>query len=148
MRVLLFLFVAFLVNLPYAHETWTDTRIANEGHDVAATVTGTREIDGRYLVDYQLPKSEDPDAIRFSASVDAATYQQARASDRIGVRVLKDEPGANRPDGLVASSLFTVVAVVGDVVLVAIAVLSLYRRRHPGDMPDPRPPPTGLRPRN
>jgi hypothetical protein len=143
-RTLLFLFVGFLVNLPYAHETWTDHKITDDGHDVVATVIDARSVDGRYLVDYRLPKSEDPAGTRFSASVDARTHELAEQGQVIGVRVLAGKPSSNRPDGLVASSLFKVIAIVGDVVLVLIAVLSLYRRRHPGDMPDPRPRPVGL----
>jgi hypothetical protein len=143
-RVLLFVFLVFLVNLPYAHETWTDHRIADRGHEVAAVVIDARDLHGRYLVDYRLPEDEDPAGTKFSASVDRVTYEHAVSSERLAVRVVAGHPGQNRPDGLVASSLFKVVAIAGDAVLLLIAVLVLYRRRHPGDMPDPRPKPVGL----
>ncbi|MFL6059663.1 MAG: hypothetical protein ACJ72E_00425 [Marmoricola sp.] len=144
MRVLLFVFVVFLVNLPYAHETWTDHRITAHGHEVVAEVLDARDLHGSYLVDYRLPAEEDPKRTKFSASVDEVTYEHARDSEVLAVRVLRGHPGENRPDGLVPSSLFTVVAVAGDAVLLLILALALYRRRHPGDMPDPRPKPVGL----
>ncbi|RNL61988.1 hypothetical protein EFK50_09160 [Nocardioides marmoriginsengisoli] len=144
MRALLWLLVLFLVNLPYVHETRTDRKIAEDGHDVVATVLDARELNGHYLVDYRLPKSEDPDGTKFSASIDEPTYEHAVRSDAIGVRVLEGRPGSNRPDGLVPSSLFKVVAISGDAVLLLIAVLAWYRRRNPGDAPDPNPRPVGL----
>lgn len=144
MRALLFVVLVVLVNLPYAHETWTDHRISAHGHEVVAEVIDARDLHGRYLVDYRLPAAEDPKGTKFSASVDETTYEHAVSSDVLAVRVLPGHPGMNRPDGLVASSLFTVVAIAGDAVLLLVLALSLYRRRHPGDMPDPRPKPVGL----
>ncbi len=136
--------VVVLVNLPVLHERWTDHEVATKGRDVAATVLDARGSDGRYLVDYVLPEEQDPSQIRFSASVDAATFDRAESDELITVRVVPGDPGANRPEGLVASSLFTVIAITADVVLVLIGVLTWYRRRNPGDMPDPRPRPVGL----
>lgn len=144
MRILFVLFLVVLVNLPAAHERWTDHRVATQGRDVAATVLEARGSDGRYLVDYTLPEEIDPDQVRFSASVDAETFDSAQSNQLITVRVIPGEPGANRPEGLVASSLFTVIAITGNAVLVLIGVLTWYRRRNPGDMPDPRPRPVGL----
>jgi hypothetical protein len=143
-RVLLFLLVVFLVNLPAVNEGWNERQVAKKGHNVAAIVIDARTIDGRYLVDYKLPEAEDPKGTKFSASVDVATFRYAESSDRLPVRVIKGKPGTNRPAGLVESSLFKVIAIAGDIVLVLIVVLSWYRRRNPGDMPDPRPKPVGL----
>jgi len=143
-RALLVLIVLVLVNLPAAHERWTDREVATKGHDVAATVLDARGSDGRYLVDYVLPEDEDPAQVKFSASVDAATFESAESNKLITVRVVPGKPGSNRPEGLVASSLFTVIAITGDAVLILIGVLTWYRRRNPGDMPDTRPRPVGL----
>lgn len=144
MRGLLLVLVVFLVNLPAVHEGWTDHQVATRGRDVEAVVVDARQIGDRYLVDYRLPAELDRARTTFSASIDEPTYEIARRTDRLAVRVVPGHPGANRPDGLVPSSLFTVAAVTADVVLVLIAVLAWYRRRHPGDMPDPRPRPVGL----
>lgn len=136
--------VLILVNLPAVHEGWTDREVRNKGVDVAGTVLDSRGSDGHYLIDYVLPEEIDPAQVRYSASVDVETYNQAVASEVIAVRAVPGKPGSNRPDGLVASSLFTVIAIAGDVVLLLIAVLLWYRRRNPGDMPDPHPRPVGL----
>lgn len=133
-----------LVNLPAVHEGWTDREVAKEGRNVAATVLDTRGSEGRYLVDYVLPEEVDPAQVRYSASVDAETFDSAESNELITVRVVPGKPGANRPEGLVASSLFTVIAVTGNVVLVLIGILTWYRRRNPGDSPDPHPRPVGL----
>lgn len=144
MRGLLFLLVVFLVNLPAVNEGWNEHQVAANGHDVAAIVIDARRIDDHFLVDYKLPENEDPKGTKFSASVDSETFRNAESSDRLAVRVIKGKPGSNRPDGLVESSLFMVIAIAGDTVLALILALSWYRRRNPGDMPDPRPRPVGL----
>lgn len=144
MRGLLLVLVVFLVNLPAVYGGWTDHQLASRGRDVEGVVIHARQIGDRYLVDYRLPAEFDRARTTFSASVDEPTYETARRTDRLAVRVLPGRPGANRPDGLVPSSLFTVIAITADLVLVLIAVLAWYRRRHPGDMPDPRPRPVGL----
>lgn len=144
MRGLLLVLVVFLVNLPAVYGGWTDHELATRGQDVEAVVIHVRQIGDRYLVDYRLPDEFDPARTTFSASIDEPTYENARRTDRLAVRVLPGRPGANRPDGLVPSSLFKVMAVVADLVLLLIGLLAWYRRRHPGDMPDSRPRPVGL----
>jgi hypothetical protein len=143
-RGLLLIVLVVLVNLPAVNEGWTKHQVGTRGHDVTAVVIDARKLDGRYLVDYRLPESEDPKQAKFSASVDEQTYEYARESDSLRVRMLPGKPGSNRPEGLVESSLFTVIAVAGDTVLALIAAIAWYRRRHPGDSPDPRPRPVGL----
>ncbi|MFL6106850.1 MAG: hypothetical protein ACJ716_07825 [Marmoricola sp.] len=144
MRGLLLLVLVVLVNLPAVNEGWNKHEVATKGHDVTALVIDARELNGRYLVDYRLPEAADPEQTRFSASIDEATYLYAKSSDSLRVRMLSGEPGSNRPEGLVESSLFKVIAIAGDLVLALIAAIAWYRRRHPGDMPDPRPRPVGL----
>lgn len=128
MRVLLFIAVAILVNLPYAHERWIDHRIETRGVTVAAIVLSEREINDRYLVEYQLPVDFDRNKTTYSAAVDVQTFESARASDRIAVRVVKGDPDKNRPLGLVPSSLFKVIAISADAVLVLIALVFGWRR--------------------
>lgn len=129
MRVLLFLFVALLVNLPYSYERWSDHRISSEGVQVEATVLSERELGGRYLVEYQLPEDVDPRRTHYSAAVDLQTYDNAKATDRIAVVAVPGEPDQNRPLGLVASSLFKVIAIVANSVLVVMAIVWWVRRR-------------------
>jgi hypothetical protein len=126
-RVLVVLAAVFLVNLPFAHQALTDREISRSGKDVEATLVKARTIEGDRLVEYRLPRSVDPSRRRYSARVDATTYQQARESDVLLVRVVPGKPSANRPVGEVDNSLFAVVAVSADVVLLVVGVL-LWRR--------------------
>jgi hypothetical protein len=130
-RVLVLLLAVFLVNLPAAHQEWTDHRIASDGKDVEAVVLEARTIHGRHLVDYRLPEDVDPAGNRFSASIDLETFEHAEASRRLAVRVIPGRPGANRPSGEVSSPVFVVAAVGADAILLLIGALWLFRRSHP-----------------
>lgn len=129
MRRLVLVLAVVLVNLPAVHQAWTDHRIAADGRDVEAVVLDARTIQGRHLVDYRLPEDVDPVGHRYSASVDDPTYELARRTTRLPVRVIPGQPGANRPDGEVSSPLFVVAAVAADVILLLIGALWLARRR-------------------
>ena len=129
MRVLLFLFVALLVNLPYSYERWADHQIRADGVQIEATVLSGRELNGQYLVEYVLPEDVDPRRTHYSAAVDSQTYDNAKAADLIAVRVVPGDPDKNRPLGLVASSLFKVIAIVADAALLVMAVVWWSRRR-------------------
>jgi hypothetical protein len=94
-------------------------------------VLDARTINGRHLVDYRLPSDVDPAGNRFSASLDETTYERARASERLAVRVIPGQPGANRPAGEVGSPILVVAAVAADLILLVIGALWLYRRRRP-----------------
>jgi len=131
-RVLLFVVLAVLVNFPYAQERVADHQLDTRGVDVVATVLGQRTVNGRYLVDYQLPEDIDPAGTTYSAAVDRPTYENAESSDRVAVRVVLDDPDSNRPLGLVPSSLFKVIAIVSNIVLVVIALGAWFRRKWPG----------------
>jgi hypothetical protein len=130
-RRLVIVIAVLLVNLPAVHQAWTDHRLDTTGREVEAVVLEARTINGRHLVDYRLPEAFDPGRNRFSASVDDATYELARESDRLAVRVIPGRPGANRPDGEVTNSLLVVAAVSADVIWLLIAAMWWYRRRNP-----------------
>ena len=119
----------FLVNLPFAHQTFTNAQVARSGREVEATLLESRTVNGQHLVDYRLPKSIDPSGTRYSARVDTPTYEQARETDVLLVRVVPGKPSANRPDGQVANRLFAVVALSADAVLLLVGVLYLRRWR-------------------
>lgn len=121
------LLALFLVNLPFVHQTWTEHQLTQSGKEVEATVIDTQTAGGRFLLDYRLPKSVDPDGTRFSARVDQPTYELARETKALLVRVVPGKPAVNRPAGAVTNNLFAVVAVVGDLVLLLVGV-ALYRR--------------------
>ena len=117
----------FLVNLPFAHQTLTDRQVRQDGIEVEATLLEARTVNGRHFVDYRLPKPVDPSGTRYSARIDETTYEQARESKVLAVRVVPDEPAANRPAGLVENRLFAVVAISADLLLLVVGVL-LWRR--------------------
>jgi len=119
----------FLVNLPFVHQAFTERKVTNSGRDVEATLVDSRTINDRYFVDYRLPTSVDKSRTKYSARVDAATYDHARETGVLVVRVVPGAPSANRPAGEVPSSLFLVVAVIADAVLLLIAVVFLRRWR-------------------
>lgn len=129
------LFVALLVNLPFLHHSWQQWRIDRAGVAVTAEVTGTdvlrEESDPHYVVRLRLPEDVDPDRRTWPAEVDRATYQRAEESGEIGVRVLRDDPGAQRVDGERASPLGYVVIGVVDAVVVLLGLL-LWRVRRTG----------------
>ena len=137
MRRLVLLLAVFLVNLPAVHQAWTDHQIASDGTDVEAVVLEARTINGRHLVDYRLPEDVDPAGTKFSASVDEPSYELARDTDRLAVRVIPGRPGANRPDGEVSSPVLVVAAVGADVILLVIGALWLHRRRRGADAEPP-----------
>jgi len=126
-RVLVVLVALFLVNLPFAHQAYTDHQVKSSGQEVEARLLGSRTVEGDHLVEYRLPRAVDPSRTRYSARVDATTYAQARESEVLLVRVVPGKPSANRPVGEIDNALFAVVAVSADVVLLVVGVL-LWRR--------------------
>jgi hypothetical protein len=128
-RVLVVLMALFLVNLPFAHQTLTARQVARSGQEVEATLLDARTLHGRHFVDYRLPRSLDPKRTRFSARVDGPTYERARESRVLLVRVVPGKPADNEPAGEVGNHLFAVVAISADVVLLLVAVLFLRRWR-------------------
>jgi hypothetical protein len=123
------LVAVFLVNLPFVHQTWTDRQIAHSGEDVRASVLDAQVAHGSYLLDYRLPRSVDPKQSRFSARVDRSTYDRAKETRALLVRVVPGEPAKSQPEGAVDSHLFGVVAVIGDLVLLLVGVALVRRWR-------------------
>ncbi len=123
------LLALFLVNLPFVHQTLTERKVTKSGRDIEATLVDSRTINGRHFVDYRLPASIDRSRTRYSARVDDATYEDAKETDVLAVRVVPGDPSANRPTGEVTSSLFGMVAIIADVVLLLVAVVFWRRWR-------------------
>jgi hypothetical protein len=128
-RLVLLLFVLFLVNLPFVSQTLAERKLAHSGRDVEAVVLRTQRAQDHNFVDYRLPEAIDPKGTRYSAQVDDATYQEAKVTDVLAVRVVPGDPENNKPDGATSNATFLVVALLGDVVLGTIALLAWRRRR-------------------
>lgn len=131
----LVLLLVVLVNLPLVHSTWTRSQVARDGVDVVATVTDTRRVESGdevgYLVEVQFPAEVDPEQLLWTAQVDEASYDEAVATERLGARVLPDDPAAYRVDGQVTSRVGLVVTLLADVLLLLVGLL-LWRFRSRG----------------
>lgn len=129
LSVALVVFIAFLVNFPLLHSTYLRWQVERSGVDVVAEVTETREVGGDLLVVFTVPGDErrEPfvDAV---AEVDAATYDEARRTRELDVRVLPDGGGVFTVEGQVTSRLGLVVTVLADLFLFAMVVLMLRFR--------------------
>jgi hypothetical protein len=128
-RLVLLLFVLFLVNLPVVSQGVAARKLDQQGRDVVATVLDSTRRNGHDYLDYRFPESIDRRGTRYSAEVDDATFEQARTTHQLPVRVVPGEPGTNRPAGTSSSHTFLVVAVLGDATMLAIAWLWWRRRR-------------------
>jgi len=129
LSVALVAFIAILVNFPLLHSTYLRWQVERSGVDVVAEVTETRNVGGDLLVVFTVPgdgRREPFDAA--VVEVDAATYDEARETGELDVRVLPDDGGAFTVEGQVTSQLGLVVTVLADVFLVAMVVLMLRFR--------------------
>lgn len=124
--------VALLVNLPAAHQAWQRWELARDGREVTAQVSATDVLrattDPHYVVRFRLPEGLDPQRRTWPAEVDRATWRAAEESGEIGVRVLPDNPSAQRVDGAHASPLGWVIIGIVDTILFLLGLL-LWRQR-------------------
>lgn len=134
--LVLVVFAAVVINLPMAHSAWYAWRLDRDGVQTEATVVDTQRVppdgDGKYVVEFRFDRVLDPGQRVWFAQVDAATYDAAEADDRIGARVLPSRPATHEVDGQQQSSLPWVITLLGDVMLLAIALLYWRTRPTPG----------------
>lgn len=128
-RLLLILLVAVVVNVPWAHQRWSEHQLDARGKDVEAKVVASGEANGRYFLDFTFARSVDPERERFGARVDEQTWQRARASEVLAVRVLPGDPATNRPEGEVTTPVLGWVALGSDLILLLVVVLWWLPRR-------------------
>lgn len=129
LTVALFLFVVFVVNFPLAHSTYQRWQVERSGVDVTAEVTETRAVGDDLLVVFAVPADDRRAAFEGAVvEVDAATFEQARDTGSLEVRVLPDDGGAFTVDGQVTSRLGLVVTLLADLFLVAMLGLALRFR--------------------
>jgi hypothetical protein len=129
LSVALVAFIAFVINFPLLHSTYLRWQVERSGVDVVAQVTETRDLDGDLLVVFTVPGDGRREPFENAvAEVDRATFDEARQSRELDVRVLPDDGGSFIVEGQVTSRLGLVVTVVADVFLVAMVVLMLRFR--------------------
>ena len=124
---------AVVINLPLAHSAYYDWRLGRDGVRTPATVVETYEsADGDdHFVRFRLDPRLDPEQDEWVAQVDEGGYDRARSTQEIDVRVLPDRPGTYEADGQQDSAMPWVITLVGDLMLLGIAVL--YWRARPAD---------------
>jgi hypothetical protein len=129
LSVALVAFIALLVNFPLLHGTYLRWQVERSGVDVVAEVTDTRAVGGDLLVEFTVPGDGQREPFEGAiVEVDAATYDEARRTGELDVRVLADDGRAFTVEGQVTSRLGLVVTVLADVFLVAMVVLMVRFR--------------------
>lgn len=127
---------AVVINLPIAHSSWYGWRLDRDGVSTEATVVETRRVppdsDGKYIVEFRFDRELDPAQEVWFAEVDEAAYERAEADGQIGVRVLPSRPATYEADGQRQGALPWVITLLGDLMLVGIALLH-WRTRPSGE---------------
>ena len=112
-RLLFVLVILFVLTFPLINTLLTRARVERDGVDVSAAVAKAAVDGDRYLVAFRLPEEVDPEQVSYSAIVSRATYEKARTTKEVSVRVLADEPRRHHVEGEVYSKspwMFTLVA--------------------------------------
>jgi hypothetical protein len=130
-RVAVLAVVLFLVNLPFVHETLIERRVQRYGEDTTATVVEARRVGQGTYLDVRLPDPPPgtPADSTVPVRVDRATWDAARRSRTVPVRVVPGDPGSFRVEGQVGNRLFAVMALGADALAVLAAVVWWRRRR-------------------
>jgi hypothetical protein len=130
-RLLFVVVVLFLLTFPLVNTLLTRARVDRDGVDVSASVVEAVDDGGRYLVSFRFPESVDPEQDRYAAVVGRTTYDVARATRKVDVRVLEGEPQHHHVAGEVSSKDPWIFTLVGDaiVLLVGLWWVRVGRRR-------------------
>jgi hypothetical protein len=134
--LVLVVLAAVVINLPIVHSTWYAWRLDRTGVETEATVVDTKRVppddDGKYVVEFRFDRTLDPEQRVWFAQVDEGTYDAARADETIGARMLPARPGTYEVDGQQQSSLPWIITLLGDVMLLGVALL-YWRTRPSGE---------------
>ncbi len=130
-RLLFVLVMLFVLTFPLVNTLLTRSRVDRDGLDVTATVAKAVDDDGRYLVAFRLPEDVDPEQVSYSAVVSRTTYDKARTTDQVSVRVLQDEPRRHHVEGEVYSKSPWIFTLVGDAIVLVVGLwwVKVGRRR-------------------
>lgn len=129
LSVSLIVFIAVIINFPMVHITYLRWQVERSGIDVVAEVTETRQLGGEFLVVFTVPGDEGRETFEGAvAEVDEATYDDARQTQQLDVRVLADDGGTFTVEGQVNSRLGLIITALADLFLVVMVVLMLRFR--------------------
>ncbi|HXH80942.1 hypothetical protein [Nocardioides sp.] len=130
--IVLLVVVIALINLPLVLATWTRSSVERNGVEVQATINEAKNLgtsaEPSWWLNYTLPESVDPEQGKWSAEVDAATYEQAERDGTVAVTALEDQPESAIVTGEIRSSAGLVGTLVADAVMAALLAL-LWRSR-------------------
>lgn len=122
-------FVALVVNFPAAYGAYVRWQVDRSGVPVVAEVTETRAVGEEFLVEFTVPAEGRREVFEGAVTqVDEATYDDARLTKRLDVRVLPDNGGAFTVAGQVPNRVGLVITLLVDLFLVAV-VLLMWRFR-------------------
>lgn len=126
--VFLVVLAALVINLPLAHGAYYGWRLDRDGVDTRAVVVDTRLVpedaeDPEHVVEFRFDRDLDPEQRTWFADVDPDTYERAEADGRLAVRVLPDRPATHEAEGQQSGSLPLVITLLGDLMLLGVAVL-------------------------
>ena len=119
-RLLVVLVMLFVLTSPLVNTLLTRARVERDGVDVTATVAQAAVDDDRYLVAFRLPEDVDPEQVSYAAVVSRATYEKARTTKQVSVRVLEDEPRRHHVEGEVYSTSPWVFTGVADLIVLVV----------------------------
>ena len=129
LTVALIAFVAMVINFPLAHSTYLRWQLDRSGVDVVAEVTEARKAGDEFLVQFTVPADGRRPAFKGAvARVDEDTFEVARDTRTIDVRVLPDNGGVFEAEGQVPSRVGLLITGLADLFLVAIVVLMVRFR--------------------
>ena len=130
-RLLFVLVMLFVLTYPLINSMLTRARVERDGVDVTAAVAKAAVDDDRYLVAFRLPEDVDPEQVSYSAFVSRATYEKARTTNEVLVRVLEDEPRRHHVEGEVYSKSPWVFTGVADLIVLTVGLwwVKVGRRR-------------------
>lgn len=126
--LVLVVLAAVVINLPLAHSSYYGWQLDRNGVDTTATVTDTRQVpedaeNPEYVVEFRFDREIDPDQRTWIADVDPQVYERAERNETIDVRVLPDRPQTYEAEGQQSGSLPLVITILGDVMLLGVALL-------------------------
>jgi hypothetical protein len=130
-RLLFVLVMLFVLTFPLVNSLLTRARVERDGVDVTATVAKAAVDGDRYLVAFRLPEDVDPAQAAYSAFVSRATYEKARTTKQVSVRVLEDEPRRHHVEGEVYSRSPWVFTGAADLIVLVVGLwwVKVGRRR-------------------
>lgn len=125
LKLVLVALVVVMINLPFAHSTWQDRRLDNDGLERTATLVEAEETDADHILTFEVPESEGQPSFSDTARVDRAAYDAAVASGQVPIRVLPGSTTVWEVEGQVEDGNGLVITLIADAFLLVLVLLLL-----------------------